>query len=317
MNRPSPRWMSVTLYAAAAYNLVWGTWVVLRPGDLFDWTGIDQPLYPGIWQCVGMIVGVYGVGYAIAATNPTRHWPIVLVGFLGKVMGPVGMVHNILTMPPETPGRLPASWLWLNLTNDVIWWLPFGAILYLTFKQWNLPASDQTRSVAEANRQALTQNGEDLSTLSQQQPLFVVCLRHGGCTFCREALADIAKIRTQIETRARIVLVHMDKEDDATARYFASYGLGDVARVSDPECVLYRAYQLQRGTIGQLFGPSVWWKGFQAAILSRHAIGKLAGDGFQLGGCFLVRNDQIVQAYRNSNAADRPDYCALVGAGQL
>lgn len=304
--------MSLTLYAAAAYNLIWGTWVISRPSDLFDWTGIERPLYPGIWQCVGMIVGVYGIGYAVAATNPIRHWPIVLVGFLGKVLGPMGMLHNVLTVPPGTPGRLPASWLWLNMTNDLIWWIPFGAILYLAFKQWNLPPSDETLTVAEANLNALTQNGENVSTLSRKGNLLVVFLRHSGCTFCREALAELAKFRTQIETKATLVLVHMNNEDDATAQYFAGYRLGDVARVSDPKCQLYRAYQLDRGTFGQLFGPSVWWKGFQAAILSRHAVGKLGGDGFQLGGSFVVRNDQIIQAYRNTNAADRPDYCELV-----
>ena len=37
-----------------------------------------------------MIVGVYGVGYWIAGDDPYRHWPIVLVGFLGKAFGPVG-----------------------------------------------------------------------------------------------------------------------------------------------------------------------------------------------------------------------------------
>ncbi|TWT95488.1 SelL-related redox protein [Neorhodopirellula pilleata] len=311
MSRTSPRWMSLTLCAAAAYNLIWGTWVILRPGDLFGWTGMEPPLYPGIWQCVGMIVGVYGIGYGIAATDPTRHWPIVLVGFLGKVLGPIGMVHNVLTIPPGTPGRLPASWLWLNVSNDLIWWLPFGAILYLTFKQWNLPTSEVMMTIADANRKAVTQSGEDLSTLSQRSNLLVVFLRHSGCTFCREALADLAKNRNQIEAKATVVLVHMDDEDESTARYFAGYGLGDVARVSDPQCVLYRAYQLQRGSFGQLFGPSVWWKGFQAAILSRHAVGKLGGDGFQLGGSFLVRNDQIVRAYRNTTAADRPDYCEL------
>src|SRR6056297_3680090 len=65
------------LILAACYNLLWGGWVVLRPLDLFVWTGAPAPLYPGIWQCVGMIVGVYGIGYAIAANDPYRHWPIV------------------------------------------------------------------------------------------------------------------------------------------------------------------------------------------------------------------------------------------------
>ena len=29
-----------------------------------------------------MIVGVYGIGYIIAAGNPYKHWPIIFVGLL-------------------------------------------------------------------------------------------------------------------------------------------------------------------------------------------------------------------------------------------
>ena len=43
-----------------------------------------------------MIFGVYGVGYAVAATAPLRHWPIVLVGLLGKLFGPVGFIAAAL-----------------------------------------------------------------------------------------------------------------------------------------------------------------------------------------------------------------------------
>lgn len=303
--------MKYTLLAAAVYNLAWGSWVIFRPNDMFDWTDIPRPLYPGIWQCVGMIVGVYGIGYAAAAFNPMRHWPIVLVGFLGKIFGPIGMLQNVLMIPPGTPGRLPAPWLWLNLTNDVIWWIPFGAILYLTFKQWNEPSDTQTISIAQANAEAVSQRGESLSSLNRNSNALVVFLRHSGCTFCREALADIAQRRGEIEAEATIVLVHMGVEDESAQAYFDSYGLGDVHRISDPACQLYRSYELGRGKLSQLFGPSVWWRGFKAAILSRHAVGKLGGDGFQLAGTFLIRDDQIAKSFRHETAADRPDYCEL------
>ena len=68
------------LLLAGLYNLMWGAFVVLLPGVLFAWARMAQPLYPELWQCIGMIVGVYGIGYAVAAFDPARHWPIVLVG---------------------------------------------------------------------------------------------------------------------------------------------------------------------------------------------------------------------------------------------
>lgn len=315
-------WMRTVLFAAAAYNLVWGFWVIARPLDMFQWTGIDTPIYAGIWQCVGMIVGVYGIGYAIAATNPLRHWPIVLVGFLGKVFGPIGMLQNVLMVPEGTPGRLPASWLWLNLTNDLIWLVPFALILYAAFRQFNAPESRAEMeqageadfggaTVSQANRAAKTNQGPTLAEMSRQGNVLVVFLRHSGCTFCREALADLSSRRAEIERDASIVLVHMAAEDADSQAYFDRYAMGDVARISDPACRLYRAYELGRGGAGELLGPRVWWRGFKAAILAGHAVGKLGGDGFQMPGAFLVRDDQIVKAFRHQTAADRPDYCEL------
>lgn len=120
--------MRATLIAAAAYNLVWGAFVVLFPFAAFDLMGIDRPNYPGIWQCVGMIVGVYGVGYACAAAAPLRHWPIVLVGLLGKVFGPIGFVAA------AARGELPWAFGVTIVTNDLIWWAPFALILHAAWK---------------------------------------------------------------------------------------------------------------------------------------------------------------------------------------
>lgn len=63
---------------------LWSSFVVLFPMFIFEKAGLPAPNYPEIWQCVGMIVDVYGVGYWIASSNPLD-WPIVLVGLLGKV----------------------------------------------------------------------------------------------------------------------------------------------------------------------------------------------------------------------------------------
>jgi hypothetical protein len=119
----SPQWMRNVLWLAAVYNLAWGAFVILFPLVPFEWAGMEPPNYPSLWQCIGMIVGVYGIGYGIAATDPVRHWPIVLVGLLGKIFGPIGFVWN------AAQGALPWHAGLTILTNDLEWWLPFGLIL--------------------------------------------------------------------------------------------------------------------------------------------------------------------------------------------
>lgn len=128
---PFPRWMRHVLIAAAVYNLAWGVLVIVAGGEMFRWAGIEPINYPAIWQCLGMVVGVYGVGYGIAAVDPLRHWPIVLVGLLGKVFGPIGFVHGAAT------GALPWAFGITLLTNDLIWWLPFGLILLHVYRRSN------------------------------------------------------------------------------------------------------------------------------------------------------------------------------------
>jgi hypothetical protein len=115
--------MAPVLWAAAIYNLAWGGFVVLYPELPFRWAGMPPPNYPELWQCIGMMVGVYGVAYALAARDPIRYWPIVLAGLLGKILGPIGFLHAALA------GRLPWRAGWTIVSNDLIWWLPFAAML--------------------------------------------------------------------------------------------------------------------------------------------------------------------------------------------
>jgi small multidrug resistance pump len=119
----SPRWAFWWLWAAGIYNLLWGAVTIALPFAWFDLTGAERPNYPEIWQCVGMIVGVYGIGYIAAAYDCYRHWPIVLVGFLGKIFGPIGFAVALVK------GTFPPAFGLTILTNDLLWWIPFGMIL--------------------------------------------------------------------------------------------------------------------------------------------------------------------------------------------
>lgn len=122
----APVWASRWLLAAGIYNLLWGALTIAFPHVLFNATGIERLNYPEIWQCVGMIVGVYGIGYLIAASDTRTHWPIVLVGLLGKVFGPIGFAFAL------SRGTFPLHFGLTILTNDLIWWIPFAMILWDT-----------------------------------------------------------------------------------------------------------------------------------------------------------------------------------------
>ncbi|MFT4558223.1 MAG: peroxiredoxin [Porticoccaceae bacterium] len=300
-------WMAKLLILAGVYNLVWGTLAVCLPMQMLSWLGVNPlPTYPQFWQCIGMIVGVFGVGYLIAARDPYRHWPLTLVGLLGKVLGPIGFVASIGT------GSLPVEMGWTILANDLAWWIPFAMILWgaVRFHQ-SVGSAYQMPEADDPLRDLRLNTGQRLDELADAQPKLVVFLRHAGCTFCRESLADIAEQRARIESRGcGIVLVHMG-DNVRDAALFEKHGLADVPRLADPDCRLYRQFGLDMGGFSELLGPLVWVRGFMAGLVRGHGVGRLRGNGFQMPGVYLYHCGQILGGFQHARASDRPDYAEL------
>ena len=301
-----PRWIPFVLNAAALYNVAWGLFVVLFPLAPFQWAGMEPPNYPAIVQCLGMIVGVYGVGYALAARDPVARWPLVLVGLLGKVFGPMGFVYA------ASRGEFPWQAGWTIVTNDLAWWIPFLAILFQTAR---LRDAQQTvreeLTLDEALRTGKTQHDESLFDLSRHQDLLIVCLRHAGCTYCREALDDLAKQMSAIrDAHVRPLVVHMGTVEQGEV-LVRKYGLDDIDRVSDPERRVYRGLELKLGTLSQLMGLKTFWRALVGGTVFRFGFGRFIGSGLQMPGAFLVRDGRIVKAFRHESPSDRPDYAGM------
>lgn len=301
-----PRWMSSVLWLAAAYNLVWGLAIILFPSAPFVWAGMPVPIYPSIVQCLAMVIGVYGIGYAIAARDPVTHWPIVLVGLLGKIFGPIGFVWT------AWQGEFPWSAGIMILTNDLSWWLPFAAILLYAVREHDARRLGALIGPLDAELQhAITSQGENLWELCQRQPVLVVFVRHSGCSFCREALADLKQQRARLQAAGvQPVIVHMGTLDDGR-RLLTSTGLDDVPHISDPQRRLYRAFELPLGTLTQLSGPQVIWRAVMEGTLVRHGVGRMVGHGMQLGGAFLLEHGRVTRAFRARSTADRTSFADL------
>ena len=125
--------MTLTLRLAAIYNILWGTWVVLFPQHFFYLVNMEPINHIVVWQGMGMVIGVYGLGYWWASYNPIKHWPIVAVGFLGKLFGPIGFFINYFQ------DLVPFEFVYMLITNDFIWWIPFLLILKKAHQQqWPL-----------------------------------------------------------------------------------------------------------------------------------------------------------------------------------
>jgi hypothetical protein len=130
----------VIFILAGAYNITVGLWAALAPRTLFDVFDLGTPSHPGIWACLGMVIGLYGLIYLqVAFTDPKHRFSAVIIGgrrleydvtrFLigiglaGKVLGPIGFALAVQN------GELPLRMMPLIALDDLIWWAPFTMYL--------------------------------------------------------------------------------------------------------------------------------------------------------------------------------------------
>lgn len=158
----------------------------------------------------------------------------------------------------------------------------------------------------------MTNKGERVSQLSQQGSVLLVFLRHFGCTFCRESLVELSKIKRDADSKGvKIVLVHMSRAAYAD-QVLSIYDLSDVSHVSDPEQEIYREYGLRRGNWWQLFGLPVVWRGLVAGLVKGNLPGKPVADPYQMPGVFVLRENKVISRFVHRYASDRPQYRELL-----
>jgi len=108
---------------AGIYNMAWGLYAAIDPQWLFRFAGMQPLNHPQIFSCLGMVIGLYGLLYWEVARVPERGWVLAAIGLAGKILGPVGLLVLILN------GTCPWVTIIMCVTNDFLWWIPFG--LYL------------------------------------------------------------------------------------------------------------------------------------------------------------------------------------------
>lgn len=296
--------MRRVLLAAGFYHLLFAVWANCWPYLAFDWVGMERPNHPMLWQGVGLLMGMMGLGLVLAAKNPVRHWMMVLIGFtkfsLGGIAFGVALFHR----------DIPLHAVWMMFLDDLLWWAPFAGILWACLRAHAgvPPTRSEPLSIAEAANTYALSNGKNLAEASESKLLALVFLRHFGCTFTRQILRGLESIQKEAEAHgAELVLVHMLQSGKET-RYLGERS--GVARIADPRCELYRAFGLGKGGFIELFGPHVWWRG-AVAIFKGCGLGHLAGDGLQMPGAFLFRDGKILSSQPARSAADLPDLAGL------
>lgn len=283
--------------AAGIYSILWGFLIALIPKVILQFFEVEIPSSIEFWQLFGILTGVLGIGYYISSQETGKYWPIIFVGFLGKLLGSIVFTKALVT------GSLPPAFASLLLFSTAIWLVPFYYILLAVYDELTHEDSPP-KQFNDLIRYARTSQNKTLLDLSKEQNVLLVFVRQFGCTFCRETVSEMAKIdKALIGKKLTIVFVHMS-DPSYGDEFFSKYYDHPVHHISDPGRALYKSLNLRRGTLNQLFGPVTILKGIYFGIFKGHGLGQVEADYLQLGGIFILSNGQIIFEQKAKSASD-------------
>ncbi len=297
--------LNASLFISAIYFVIWSLVVIIFP-SILNSVVIDQGFTPVVfWDFMSLVTFILGIGLFIAAGNPHRHWPIILLVSLFHLAMIGGFVFGY------TIGFFNNLFIRFIILNHLIWLVPNAIVLYKVYRR-SFETDEMLMDTFSSEQYPLslfdTTDGRNLGEMHEEKPLMLVFLRHFGCPFCKESLLQLAEHRNQLEAEGiGIVLIYMVDDNTAQA-YLSEYGLNDVAQVSDPEEIFYKSFRLKRGSFLQLFGLKVWVRWVELAFRKKLFNTKPAGDVAQMPGIFLLQDGKVVKEFVHKSVADSPDY---------
>jgi len=147
--------------------------------------------------------------------------------------------------------------------------------------------------------------GRETSSGAEEPLTLLVFLRHFGCIFCRETLADM---RAHCESDARFPEpLFVFEGRAAEGRAFLRTLWPSVRAIADPDATLYDGFGVGRGGVIDMFRPAVF-RAQSAARKKGLRNGERAGDVWRMPGIFLLRGARILWRHHYRHAADHPDY---------
>jgi len=158
-----------------------------------------------------------------------------------------------------------------------------------------------------------TTGAVELSERWHEGPLAVAFLRHMGCSFCREHLAQLDQVRDEIHAAGGDVVAIFQNRGRLARDFCDERGVG-LDCLGDPRRDGYGAVALKKGSWKEYLGPQVMMRQWQAAR-SGYKPGLPKGDVSQRPGTFVVGTDGMIAfAHYNRDSSDNPPAEAVVAA---
>jgi len=149
-----------------------------------------------------------------------------------------------------------------------------------------------------------------LGTLWANHTAVLLFVRHFGCLFCGQQVADIAPFVNGIrDAGAELFVIGNGSVDQARA--FRDRHTLTMPLFTDPDRQAFRALGMRSGA-GTVLHPSVIARSL-AALKAGFRQSRVAGDPFQLGGVVVIGVDGVERyRYVSRFAGDHPDPAAIL-----
>lgn len=138
-----------------------------------------------------------------------------------------------------------------------------------------------------------------LESLYRERRLALVFLRHLGCIFCREHVAQLRRLKD-----LNIVFVTMagPQQTDAFRQEMGS----PHAFICDPQRRLHQHFAVPRGDLGKALHPQVFIRGI-GAVLAHGMQKRPEADPLQMPGVAVIDTDgSVMWQHRAKHMADNP-----------
>jgi CDP-diglyceride synthetase len=115
--------MNFVLRFVAFFNVGAGLFMLIGYHETYKIIGMNKPDVSFPIQLVGILVGLFGVGYYLVARNPIENRNVLMLGFWSKFFG------SCLATWYVVRGQLPLQFVGVYFFADVIYLPPFYLIL--------------------------------------------------------------------------------------------------------------------------------------------------------------------------------------------
>jgi len=128
-NAPLERWMTLLLRFAGTFNLLAGLSMIFFYHEGYKMLGIPKPTVMLPVQVMGILVGLFGVGYHLVASHPIENRNVLLLGYWSKLLSSIAAMAYVFV------GKLPWMFGVVVFFSDIIY-LPFFYMILRRLSRW-------------------------------------------------------------------------------------------------------------------------------------------------------------------------------------